>query len=1249
MLNYNEYTKRNHITKAIQMELLPQGATEQTIKDKGDREFDNQIYAARERLKPVIDSYIKHIISNALSNFDYDFSAMYQAYKEKDKKLWAKEEKAITKELQKAVDNALPKGIKCSQINSSAFLQDALKEYVLHATDTELKKDEALKDIEETKGCLSLFSKFLVTRITALTVWMPDRVIENFKIYCSNIPKIESVLSEAKDIAAEYNDELTLIKTAQYYTKVLSQNDIDGYNILIAGKSTENGTEKKGLNALINEYNTDVKNQKLDKPFLRKMNQLYKQALFPSEKQFTIQTIKNDDEARAIILDTWEAFEKASMKMQDILKETLEATNGDGIYIKGNRLHLLSHALFGDHKIITDNLVKTELTEIHEILKNTSLKASMKAELEKRAEIIQNLVTKKDYVLPALDKAITIADASVINSNHSTFKLYVTKTEELIQEVRTYYKVLDGGDIFGKRHIKGDRHVQEMLVDFFSALTAVRDILSIISMPEDAPNADVQFYNRFDEAYEDIRLTHKAENLLRNYITKSIKDTAEKLQTCFGTPARLRTQWWNGETKFAKNNASIIVHDKKYYYFILAGDAKPVAIKENNDSETGLLTLKKGQKSFMMLPKILFTDHVVPFFENNTEAEEYDYDDDSVIRPIKVQRELYDIYRNGLFKRDAVTSGAITEEEYIKNIRLLIQKYTEFAKSYVQYQKFNLEDINDPTRYNDIGEFFSEIDTCTSKLSWTHIDYEQIQKLVDNGQAYLFLITNKFIKAGAENKNQYTKTLLSILSDTNMDKTTILLNSNPAVFFRPQAMKKEVTHKAGSIMVNKRTIDGKHIPKGIYEAIYKIKNDMPGVSEKDMVAANEYLRTHDVRCFTAKYDKTFKENYMSDKYILQLTYTKNNDVPDRANDMLNNRVNEAMKDGFNIISVARSTKDMVYVMVLDSSLNILKEVSLNVIDDIDYYALLHDTYVEKKEDKKIWVYETESADLKSAYVDLAITEILKLAREYNAVIAVESISDVVKNKYAYLDNQVFKAFEGRLAQRLSDLSYKEIADGRPGSISNPLQLANNNGNNYQDGILFFVNGAYTRGVDPSSGFVNLFDLSRCNSITSKRQFFNKMNSITYTGDAMVFEFDYANYPVKLVTEKTKWRVKLSGDASVYDRELKRSKHIKDVVNEIIIPLAGKADLGGNIAESILDKTVPSVFVEELYKWFRYAITGYHAQIGNKADFYRSPVNGQEYDNSNILAFNLAKKLLFRLEYAGEAKDFTIGWINYLQS
>lgn len=97
-----------------------------------------------------------------------------------------------------------------------------------------------------------------------------------------------------------------------------------------------------------------------------------------------------------------------------------------------------------------------------------------------------------------------------------------------------------------------------------------------------------------------------------------------------------------------------------------------------------------------------------------------------------------------------------------------------------------------------------------------------------------------------------------------------------------------------------------------------------------------------------------------------------------------------------------------------------------------------------------------------------------------------------------------------------------------------------------------------------------------------------------------------------------------------------------------MPLAGETDVDGNIAEVITDKKVPGVFVDELFKWFKEAIRGYHRQARSNSEFYRSPVNGKDYDISSTQAYVLAQKFIFSQSYTGDSKDFSAKWINHLQ-
>ena len=61
MLLYENYTKRNQITKSLRLELRPQGKTLRNIKELNLLEQDKAIYALLERLKPVIDEGIKDL------------------------------------------------------------------------------------------------------------------------------------------------------------------------------------------------------------------------------------------------------------------------------------------------------------------------------------------------------------------------------------------------------------------------------------------------------------------------------------------------------------------------------------------------------------------------------------------------------------------------------------------------------------------------------------------------------------------------------------------------------------------------------------------------------------------------------------------------------------------------------------------------------------------------------------------------------------------------------------------------------------------------------------------------------------------------------------------------------------------------------------------------------------------------------------------------------------------------------------
>ena len=577
MLNYNDFTKRRPITKAIRFELVPYGDTSKHLLEDGIIDSDIAMTKKKEALRPVIDAYIRHVASKALTSVEYDFASLREAsiLTGKDRKeVYEKQLGELKTLISRAVDEALPDGLTVSKLNSKTFF-DALKEYVLNAKDIPFDRAAAASDIEVTNGYLLLFTKFLDSRKTALTTWMMDRIIENFEIYCRNIGRINAVLDAG--IAPDYEDELIEMRSADYYNEVLSQSGIDGYNRVLSGVISEKGIVEKGINILINEHNTRIRSEKLDLPFLRQIDPLRKQILEPTEKQFQIEAITSDHEVSLTIDKAQQAFRDVSGEIEKLLN----TSDGTGVYVKGNNIHQLSFLLLDDHNALSNTLKDQFRAELMEE-KNTSDRRRAK-EIDKILDGIGSYISKKDYEISELAKNQIWGKTSLWDR----YRAVVASRQKL---VGLRYNELVSAGIMGHAKIKGSPSAHEKVVAYFDSLKDLRDALYVLRAPSNVP-CDPAFYNSFDAIRDQLFVTHKAENLVRNFITKKVSDDARMMQTCLGSPSRFESKWSNGEGKFSKKNASIIKHNGEYFYFVLSPTSKPVEISEDLSGDAEFLII----------------------------------------------------------------------------------------------------------------------------------------------------------------------------------------------------------------------------------------------------------------------------------------------------------------------------------------------------------------------------------------------------------------------------------------------------------------------------------------------------------------------------------------------------------------------------------------------------------------------------------------------------------------------------------
>ena len=1236
MLLYENYTKRNQITKSLRLELRPQGKTLRNIKELNLLEQDKAIYALLERLKPVIDEGIKDIARDTLKNCELSFEKLYEHFLSGDKKAYAKESERLKKEIDKTLIKNLPEGIgKISEINSAKYLNGVLYDFIDKTHKDSEEKQNILSDILETKGYLALFSKFLTSRITTLEQSMPKRVIENFEIYAANIPKMQDALERgAVSFAIEYES----ICSVDYYNQILSQEDIDSYNRLISGIMDEDGAKEKGINQTISEKNIKIKSEHLEEKPFRILKQLHKQILEEREKAFTIDHIDSDEE---VVQVTKEAFEQTKEQWENIKKINGFYAKDPGditlfIVVGPNQTHVLSQLIYGEHDRIRLLLEEYEKNTLEVLPRRTK---SEKARYDKFVNAVPKKVAKESHTFDGLQK---------MTGDDRLFILYRDELARNYMRIKEAYGTFERDILKSRRGIKGNRDVQESLVSFYDELTKFRSALRIINSGNDE-KADPIFYNTFDGIFEKANRTYKAENLCRNYVTKSPADDARIMASCLGTPARLRTHWWNGEENFAINDVAMIRRGDEYYYFVLTPDVKPVDLKTKDETDAQIFVQRKGAKSFLGLPKALFKCILEPYFESpehkndkNCVIEEY------VSKPLTIDRRAYDIFKNGTFKKTNIGIDGLTEEKFKDDCRYLIDVYKEFIAVYTRYSCFNMSGLKRADEYNDIGEFFSDVDTRLCTMEWIPVSFERINDMVDKKEGLLFLVRSMFLYNRP--RKPYERTFIQLFSDSNMEHTSMLLNSRAMIQYRAASLPRRVTHKKGSILVALRDSNGEHIPMHIREAIYKMKNNFD-ISSEDFIMAKAYLAEHDVAIKKANEDIIRNRRYTEDKFFLSLSYTKNADISARTLDYINDKVEEDTQDSRMAVIVTRNLKDLTYVAVVDEKNNVLEEKSLNEIDGVNYRELLKERTKIKYHDKtRLWQYDVSSKGLKEAYVELAVTQISKLATKYNAVVVVESMSSTFKDKFSFLDEQIFKAFEARLCARMSDLSFNTIKEGEAGSISNPIQVSNNNGNSYQDGVIYFLNNAYTRTLCPDTGFVDVFDKTRLITMQSKRQFFAKMKDIRIDDGEMLFTFNLEEYPTKRLLDRKEWTVKIAGDGSYFDKDKGEYVYVNDIVREQIIPalLEDKAVFDGNMAEKFLDKTaISGKSVELIYKWFANALYG----IITKKDgekIYRSPITGTEIDVSKNTTYNFGKKFMFKQEYRGDG-DFLDAFLNYMQA
>src|SRR3989344_582652 len=1272
---FDEFTNLYSLRKTLRFELIPQGRTLEYINKKGLISKDEQLAQSYQRMKKTIDGFHKYFIDLALSKTKLtrlkEFEELYSADAEKKKEESFKKEFGKVKEiLRKEIVSSFESG-EAGKTFSKLTKADLLKGKNKNSDETEdgdgsdentgnkhteLKglieewmekqpnKDEIYFD-KEFKKFTTYFSGFHTNRKNMYSDEDNSTAIA-YRLIHENLPKfidnirtfgiIKNKIGLYEDCNKLHNElskylnieNIDEVFKLDHYNTVLTQKQIDGYNLIISGISVKEGKKIQGLNEYINLYNqkqTDKKNK------VPKIKLLYKQILSDKESVSFLPDNFEDDSNRTAsqkVLDAINEYyhsniitfqqigashpENVLIKLKELLQE-LKEYDLNKIYIKNDsNLTLISNKLFGNR-----NVFDLALNYYYEFVERPNFNNEYQKAKESKRE---KLNKDKEKFVKASNVSFLLLQSALneyvqrLDSSHEIKKKYsdscITnwfidyfKTEskdcvekELIKNVEEKYNAIKG--ILNIKYPSDKKLYQEkdnisVIKTFLDSLMEFLHFVKPIVLDKDSSlEKDNSFYAQFDLYYEELNKIIPLYNKVRNYATQKSYNVGKiKLNFENGT---LAAGW--DKNKETDNTTVIFRKDSLYYLGILDVNNKQVFkkqfLKSNGESVFEKMEYKLLPGANKMLPKVFFSKKNLKKFN-----------------PTK---DLLIKYKNGIHKKGDNFNLDFCHE--------LIDFFKKSISIHNDWKHFNHK-FSPTFEYKDISDFYREVEQQGYKITFQNIPEAYISSLVSEGKLYLFQIYNKDFSQNKKAKgtdNLHTLYWKALFDEGNLKNVVYKLNGEAELFYRKRSL-----NYSEEIM-----------KKGHHSEMLKNKFNYPIISNKRF--ASDKFQFH------VPITLNFKSSGFKNINLSVLNFLKNNPK-------------------INIIGIDRGERHSIYITIIDQEGNIKLQKSFNELfynvkgesqsRKVDYREKLDKREDERKEAREKWGVIESIKELKQGYLSIVVHEIVKLMVKYNAILVMEDLNFGFKRGRFKIEKQVYQKLEKALIDKLNYLVFKDNDAFEFGGIYKALQLTSRFESfkklGKQSGFLFYVPAWNTSKIDPNTGFVNLFKTTY-ESIEKAKEFFNSFDAIRFNKTNRYFEFvveDYTKFNIKAEGTRNNWIICTKGDRiHIFKNKDKKDNWDSKIVNltdrfksifkEQNIPFMDEE----NLIEEIISKDDISFF-KNLLDLFRQTLQMRNSIPHKEMDYLVSPIadrNGKFYDSREATdeepknadangAYNIARK------------------------
>lgn len=1208
--DFSEFVAISKVQKTLRNEMRPTPLTMKHIKQKGIITEDEYKTQQSLELKRIADGYYRDYITHKLNDTNnLDFRNLFEAIEEKYKKN-DKDNRDKLDLVEKSKRGEIAKLLSADDNFKSMFeaklITQLLPVYVEQNYIGE-DKEKALETIALFKGFTTYFTDYFNIRKNMFkenggASSICYRIVNvNASIFYDNLKTFMCIKEKAETEIALIEEELTElldswrlehIFSEDYYNELLAQKGIDYYNQIC-------GDVNKHMNLYCQQ-------NKL-KANVFKMTKLQKQIMGISEKAFEIPPMyQNDEEVYAAFNGFISRLEE--VKLIDRLGNVLQNSNiydTAKIYINARCYTNVSSYVYGGWGVIESAIERYWYNTI-------AGKGQSKAKKIEKAKKDNKFMSVKELDSIVSDYEPDYFNASNMDDDNSGRAFsghgvlgYFNKMSKLLANMSLHTITYDSGD--------------SLIENKETALNIKKDLDDIMSIYhwlqtfiiDEVVEKDNAFYAELEDIYYELENVVTLYDRIRNYVTRKPYST-QKFKLNFASPT-LASGW--SRSKEFDNNAIILLRNNKYYIAIFNVNNKPDKQIIKGSEEQRLSTDYK-KMVYNLLPG---PNKMLPWVFIKSNTGKRDYNPSSYIL-------------EGYEKNRHIKSSGNFDINYCHD---LIDYYKACINKHPEWKNYGFK-FKETTQYNDIGQFYKDVEKQGYSISWAYISEADINRLDEEGKIYLFEIYNKDLSSHSTGKdNLHTMYLKNIFSEDNLKNICIELNGNAELFYRKSSMKRNITHKKDTVLVNKTYINEAGVRVSLtdedYIKVYNYyNNDYVIDVEKDKKLVEILERIgHRKNPIDIIKDKRYTE----DKYFLHFPITINYGVDDEN---INAKMIEyiAKHNNMNVIGIDRGERNLIYISVINNKGNIIEQKSFNLVNNYDYKNKLKNMEKTRDNARKNWQEIGKIKDVKNGYLSGVISKIARMVVDYNAIIVMEDLNRGFKRGRFKVERQVYQKFENMLISKLNYLVFKEKKADENGGILKGYQLtylpksALQIGK--QCGCIFYVPAAYTSKIDPATGFINIFDFKKYSGsainakVKDKKEFLMSMNSIRYVNEGsaeyekighrqlFAFSFDYNNFKTYNVSiPVNEWTTYTYGERikKLYKDGRWSGSEVLNLTEDLI-ELMEQYGIeykdGHDIREDIshMDEMRNADFICNLFEKFKYTV-----QLRNS----KSEAEGDDYD------------------------------------